>query len=175
MKLYSIALLPICILFAAADPGCTETTPTSIVVEKQRQEAIQQESNMAVGMPAIHNFREKRLLRDIYELRDQKGLVTYTYIVAEMTGKLVYLGESVGYGIPYATEYTNPLQTIEGRTTGEFTAIPQADPNGLYSPASAEGTWIMLKNPASNDVQPIYIEPRVIVSPFKLPESLLQH
>jgi hypothetical protein len=46
--------------------------------------------------------------------------------------------------------------------------LPQADPNGLFSPASAEGTWILMKDPNGKEVKPVYIEPRIIVSPFKL-------
>lgn len=49
-----------------------------------------------------------------------------------------------------------------------YAVLPQADPNGLFSPASAEGTWILLKDPHGSDVKPVYVEPRVIVSPFKL-------
>ena len=169
MKLYSFAFIALLPIFAQVD-SCS-STPPSIQIERQRQESIQQEANMSAGIPAIHNFREKKLLKDIYELRDQKGLVTYTYLVAENTGKLTFLGQSIGYGIPYATEYTNPQQTIWG-SHGDA-VISQADPNGLYSPASAEGTWVMLKDPNSDNVQPVYIEPRIIVSPFKLPDSIL--
>lgn len=155
--------------------GCDPSSENSTAKEAKAQEVISAQSVAAVGLPAIRNFREKRLLKDIYELRDQAGLITYTYLVAENTGKLVYLGQSVGYGIPYATEYTNPQRVLAYNETSEHgnIALPQADPNGLFSPADAEGTWIMLKDPNSDDVKPVYIEPRVIVSPFKLPNTLL--
>jgi hypothetical protein len=87
-----------------------------------------------------------------------------------MTGKYTFFCTSVGYGIPYATEYTNP-QKIDYYRVGGGTALgtlPQADPNGLFAPASAEGTWVMCKDPNGPDVKPVYIEPRVIVSPFDL-------
>ena len=83
-----------------------------------------------------------------------------------MTGKLVFVGESIGYGIPAATQYTNPQKHVYG-STGNYT-LPQADPNGLFSPASAEGTWVLMKDPNGDKVVPVYIEPRIIVSPFKL-------
>jgi len=146
---------------------------SSDVVQQEQQERILKEGTSAVGIPSIHNFREKRLLKDIIELRDQEGLTTYTYIVAEMTGKLVFIGETIGYGIPAATQFTNP-QKVElfGRndTAAGYSriAIPQADPNGLFSPASAEGTWVMMKDPNGNKVVPVYIEPRIVVSPFRL-------
>lgn len=142
--------------------GCIEES--SDRKQQEAQERILQEGTAQSGMPAIKNFRERKLLKEIIEMRDQEGLVTYTYTIAEQTGKLRFLGQSIGYGIPAATQYTNPEKWIAAGTT-----LPQADPNGLFSPSSAEGTWVLLKDPNSDKVAPIYVEPRIIVSPFKLP------
>jgi hypothetical protein len=158
--------------------GCAEK-PTSNDIQKAQQETILAEGTAQVGMPAIKNFRERKMLKDILELRDQTGLVTYTYMVNELggkvvtgvtalAGKLVFVGESIGYGIPYATQFTNP-QSIEHRYGPAYPVIAQADPNGLFSPASAEGTWVLLKDPNGTNVRPVYIEPRIVVSPFKFP------
>ena len=57
------------------------------------------EADKQVGMPDITSFRERKLARDILERRD-KELTTFTYITS-MTGELVFLGESIGYGLPY--------------------------------------------------------------------------
>lgn len=150
--------------------------PTSDDIQRDQQEKILREGTAQLGMPAIKNFRERRLLKDILELRDQTGLVTYTYLEnlspeivrgrTALGGKLTFLGESVGYGIPYATQYTNP-QKID--SYNYHVPLPQADPNGLFSPSSAEGTWILLKDPGGKDARPVYVEPRVVVSPFKFP------
>ena len=120
----------------------------------------------SVGLPAIKNFQEKRILKDILELRDNPKLTTYTY-VTDMNGKLHLRCQSIGYGIPYATQYTNP-QKIEWSSSRGTAVMPQADPNGLFSPASAEGTWVLCKNPNKDEVLPVYIEDRVTVSPFPL-------
>jgi len=135
--------------------------------QREAQEILLAEGASQVGMPAIKNFREKKLLKDILELRDQTGLVTYTYLWNEFNGKKVLFCQSIGYGIPYATQFTNPQKTVN---SGGPIVIAQADPNGLFSPAAAEGTWIMCKDPNSNETRPVYVEPRVIVSPFKLSE-----
>jgi len=150
--------------------GCVDgIEQSSDEVQQAQQENILKEGTSAVGMPAIKNFRERRLLKEILELRDQEGLVTYTYIMNELSGKLIYLGETIGYGIPYATQFTNPEKEVyEGGYNSGFGSLPQADPNGLYSPQSAEGTWVLLKNPNGGEVKPVYVEPRIIVSPFKL-------
>lgn len=156
--------------------GCDfEATKSSDKIQEQAQERMLKEATAQTGMPSIKNFRERKMLKSILELRDQDDVITYTYIHSEQTGKLRFLGVSIGYGIPYATQYTNP-QKVEGGvhtpSTGNV-AVPQADPNGLYSPSSAEGTWVLLKDPNSDNVQPIYIEPRIVVSRFKLPDSIL--
>jgi len=145
--------------------GCDEQN--SDTIQSQQQERILQEGTSTVGMPAIVNFRERRLLKDILELRDQKSFVTYTYLFSEQTGKLRFFCNSVGYGIPYATQFTNP-QKMQHYTSGAHVTLPQADPNGLFSPSNAEGTWIMCATPKTGDAVPVYVEPRVIVSPFKL-------
>jgi hypothetical protein len=146
--------------------GCNVATSDDI--QREQQERMLQEGTSQTGMPAIKNFRERKLLKDILELRDQDGLTTYTYLQSMTTGKLVFLGESVGYGIPYATQFSNP-QKMERTMAGNIYTLPQADPNGLFSPASAEGTWILLKDPNSKKVSAVYVEPKIVVSPFKLP------
>lgn len=145
-----------------------EVKPSSDEIQRKQQEEILKEGVAQTGMPAIKNFRERKILKDILELRDQEGLVTYTYLYSDMTGKLIYFGETIGYGIPYATQYTNPEKIANSLVNGGYAILPQADPNGLFSPQSAEGTWVLMKDPNGIEVQPVYVEPRIIVSPFKL-------
>ena len=59
-----------------------------------------------------------------------------------------------------------PAQSYETHETGNI-ALPQAEPNGLYMPQSAEGTWVICAS-TKGEFTPMYIEPRVIVSPFRL-------
>lgn len=155
MKKLSLALIVLGL-------GC-ETTSDDI--QRSQQEVILAEGTAAVGMPNIKNFRERRLLKDILELRDQNSLATFTYLWSEYQGKYIFFCNSIGYGIPYATQFTNPQKY---RHQGVM--LPQADPNGLFSPASADGTWVLCKNPKGPEVKPVFIEPRVIVSPFEISE-----
>jgi len=141
--------------------GCIDDSDSE---QRGQQEQLLQEGTRQTGIPAIKNFRERKLLKDIIEMRDQDGLVTYTYTIAEMTGKLQFLCNSIGYGIPAATQYTNPEKYNYDGTT-----LPQADPNGLFSPSNAEGTWVICTDPSgTSKARPIYAEPRIVVSPFKL-------
>lgn len=160
----SHALLFLCLalLFSMGTSSCQDSDD----VQRGQAEKLLMQGSSQVGMPAIINFRERRLLKDILEMRDQEGLTTYTYLFNQFTGELVFFGVTIGYGIPYATQFTSPQ-----KATGRGFALPQADPNGLFSPASAEGTWILMKNPHGKEVVPVYVEPRIVVSPFILPQA----
>lgn len=149
-------------------PLACDYKPSSDDIQRKQQELLLAEGTMKIGMPSIINFREKKLLKDIYELRDQKGLTTYTYLWNEFNGKMVFFCNSIGYGIPYATQFTNPSKAEWSSGGSHSWVLPQADPNGLFSPGSAEGTWVMCKDPNGDEVRPIYVEPKIIVSPFKM-------
>jgi len=145
--------------------ACDAPHETSTQIERRKQEELSLQAVQSVGMPAITNFAEKRMFKDILELRD-RSVPTTTYLVG-MNNQLTKLCDSVGYGLPYATQYTNPMR-VGGDGTHGYVTLPQADPNGLYSPASAEGTWILCVDHKDGKAKPIYVEPRVIVSPIAL-------
>lgn len=142
-------------------------------VQRDQQERLLSEGTRQTGMPAIVNFRERKILKTILEHRDQEDYTTYTYQYVNMTGRLVPFCHSIGYPIPYSTQYTAPtavqrynLTDPSGHWAYGVEALPQADPNGLFSPASADGTWVMCKDPSSGKLGAVYSEPRVISSPF---------
>lgn len=163
--IYLVALIAV-LMSLMTISGCKMSRDADTEL-KDQQEQVMREATAQTGMPAIINFREKKILKDIYELRDQDGLTTYTYLISEMQGKPVFLFESIGYGIPYSTQYTNPMKPLSDMNV-ETTVIPQADPNALFSPESSEGTWIMAVDPSTKKVRVVYCEGRIIVSPFKL-------
>lgn len=153
MKKFLI-LLPTLSLFLMA-ASCDEAR----MEQTRKTDQLIQESNRQIGMPAIVNFQERRMMKDLYEKRDAK-IATHSYIVNQMRGCLVYLGASIGFGLPYATQFTSPTEYTTGRL--------QPEPNGLYMPSDAHGTWIMLLNPDTKQADPVYIEPDVLVSSFRL-------
>jgi hypothetical protein len=64
-------------------------------------------------------------------------------------------------------QFSNAEKHIGGDDRGYN--LPQSEPNGLFMPTTAEGTWVTCINPNSTgEIAPVYVEPRVIVSPFKL-------
>lgn len=157
-----LMLILCCVMFVGCGNVPNADKRQAVETEKRLLEASKN-----VGMPDIVNFTELRLARDILELRDQESLSTYTYLVS-LEGKLVFLGESIGYGLPYSVQFTNPEVEVYRRANGGFGTLPQADPNGLFMPDGLSATWILLKDPDTGEARPTYVEPSIIVSPFKL-------
>ncbi len=132
------------------------------------------ELNRQVGMPNIANYQQKKLMKMIFELCDKEKLICHAYLKSDYTGKLIYLGKCMGFGIPFSAQYTSPQKLVNRygntikSTRYEPHIMPQADPNGLFMPTSSSATWLMMINPKTNKPQPVYIEPEIVVSPFPL-------
>ena len=153
------------ILAGAFALSACEPTNTADTQQRKQQEKISEQGNMVVGMPAITHFFEKRMMKTILEMRDDPNLATYTY-TTDLNGRLHFRCHSIGYGLPYSTQYTNPSKIsseygVNSNAHYVGGVIPQADPNGLFSPTSSEGTWVLCKNPKTNDIAPAYIETRI--------------
>lgn len=133
------------------------------IEQRKASDVLAQQSNQQVGIPGVSNFTEKRLFRQLYELRD-KEIATYAYI-PDLQGRLWHLCDSIGYGLPYGTQYTNPKKIVND-SSQSYGTLPQPEPNGLFMPPSAEGTWVVCGT--KTDLKPVYVEPRVIISPFRL-------
>jgi hypothetical protein len=144
--------------------GCGPVTPSAEQQDEAETARIQSEARSQVGLPRINSFTEKRLATKLAELRDKPNLLTYTYLLG-MDGRLRCLGKSVGFGIPYSTQITNP-QKADGNSYGYYT-LPQAEPNGLYMPESAAATWVMLVD-AKGEARPAYVESDVTVTTVPL-------
>ena len=158
-------------LIALVMISCVEQTPTRPNADlevQQKTEMAMQEANRQTGMPAIINFQEKKNLKWIYELCDQENLICHAYLFNELKGEVgQYLGECIGYGIPYSTQYSNPERVANFRGDyGQYAddavyTIAQPEPNGLFKPEGLSATWLIM-------IDPVYVEPTIIVSPFKL-------
>jgi hypothetical protein len=152
---------------ALLSTSCVEREASSDQKASAQQEQLARELAAQTGMPSVKNATMKKQLKMIIEECDKQNLICYAYIVPEMTGKPVLLGKCMGYGIPYATQYTNPEKISRENQYGIAT-LPQADPDGLFKPASADGTWLLLIDPVTNEPHPVFCEPKVLVTPFKL-------
>ena len=174
-----ITLSSIAAVVLSSMTGCVQHAKTSDERQQAQQEAILQQGTSSVGMPAVTNFRERQLLKQIYELRDKSDYMTYTYTYSEMTGKFTFFCRSIGYALPYATQFTSPSKVQHvydsaGTTYRGIEVVPQADPNGLYSPDAADASWVMCVDPNSktHEAKAVYVEPKLTTTPFKMPQAL---
>jgi hypothetical protein len=165
LKLF--AMIPL-VMMLAQESSCTPSETVADQRERQQTAILTAQASTQVGMPGITRFTEKRNLKMLYELRDDPKLSTIAYIV-DLNGHLHKFCDALGYGFPYATQFTNPERdTYYDSTSTVHFQMPQPEPNGLFMPNSADGTWVMCLNPENKAVQPVYVEPRVIISPFPL-------
>lgn len=159
--IYRTATLAVLILLTVA-AGCDRNEATRI--QANQTEQIAKEVIRQIGMPNIVNFQEAAFAKQIQELRDQE-VTTYSYFM-DMNGNVHFVCESIGYGLPYSVQFTNPERTVE-RLNGGDHAISQREPNGLFMPDNVAATWILCSD-GEGGVRPVYSEPELIVSPFEL-------
>jgi len=153
----------LCSLFA----GCSEEDSSSR--EENYTEQMKQQSLDIVGLPDIINFFEMAQLKEIYEMRDDPNLIMYWYTKSEMTGKWVYEGKCIGYGIPYGASITNPEEYMYNGAT-----LPLAEPNGLYTnTVTSSATWVLAIDVDGN-IQPNYVESEIRVTPFKIDKNKIE-
>ena len=148
--------------------GCNvESAPSADAMQAEQTAKMAQAAAQSVGMPNIVNFTEKRFAKLIYELKDQE-VATFSYFM-DMQGRLHFLCESVGYGLSASVQYSNPERVLHGPGANGRSAatIKQPEPNGLFMPEGLAATFVLCSD-GKGGVRPVYSEPELIVSPFKL-------
>ena len=138
--------------------GCTERERAQYEDIRKSEQAIA-DSQKSIGFPEVRYFNEKKNLKEIIELRDNPKLICYYYTKNTMTGKYVYQGKCQGYGVPYASNYTNP---------------EEADPNGMYMQGlSTTATWVShINDKGEKEIR--YVEEEITVSQSKIDKRLCE-
>ena len=148
MKGLFVILIPIIMIAIIA--ACVQQSSDQMAYRQQEQGTRQLVQNQPVPNLGGWSF-ERQVVIDAY--RQRNGTVaTWTYTFVGETGEMLEICASIGYPIPYATQITNPNYS---------------EPNGLYSPASAEASWVNCVN-ADGSVSPTYWEPRVVAFPYRI-------
>lgn len=130
------------------------------------------EANRAVPLPGIVNFFERRMVKMLYELRDNPEFRTYTYIVT-MDGTFIKICDSLGFGINASIQFSNPVRPadisqtpVKDYTGFQLALTPQAEPNGLFMPEGLAATYAICLHPEDGEIAAVYMEPDMISSPF---------
>ena len=134
-------------------------------VERSQQEAGQNAILDNQPVPDLGGYSfERAVVIETYLARN-RAINTYTYTLTE-TGILIEVCASKGYPIPYSTQLTNPLRPgVTGYA--DTYVIGNPEPNGLYSPDSAEATYILCINP-DGSATPTYWEQRMFSLPYRI-------
>lgn len=130
--------------------------------DRDRQGVQSQQEQYAIGQP-VSKFDwslERHLLNQLYQIRNKK---VATHAVWRSDHGLIE-GDcpSMGFGIPYDTSLTNPLQAA--RYSGGATTIEQAEPNGIFASKNTAATWVMCLG-AAGSIEPVYVETKVTIYP----------
>jgi len=149
--------------------GCEEDVQDK---EKSYTEGLMNQINDEIGMPEITEFYEKKMAKEIFELRDDSKLICYAYTKNDMSGKFVYIGQCMGYGLPYSTQYTSPDKLASSYR--DSSVISQADPNGLYSGDGLSATWVQMLDEETGERYIMYAEPEMIITQAKIPKRLIE-
>jgi len=145
---------------AACDAAVSQNADRT---ERQATQRMQAEAAAQTGLPNITSFTEKKFAKLIYELRDRE-IATFSYFM-DLTGKMHFLCESIGYGLPFSVQYVNPERVAH--EAHYDISLPQSEPNGLFMPDGLSATWVLCSD-GDGGVKPVYSEPNLIVSPFRL-------
>jgi len=174
-----ILIITVVICFLLSGCGLLKDSKKNDAESRQAKATTQllNEANREIGMPNVKNFQLKKIMKLVFEACDQEDLICYAYIKSDYQGKLMFIGKCIGYGVPFSAQYTNPMKvinpdTLPGQTyysgEGVPVVIPQADPSGLYPPTSSSATWLLMIDPETKKPRLVYLEPEIVVSPFKL-------
>jgi hypothetical protein len=144
-------------LFLVTAGGC-DSTPVQTQSEQQQVNDQQGVYNTNQPLRKYDYSPEKDELQQIY---DSRMKVVNTWTVFYPRNAPVTMCPSRGFPIPYTTQLTNPMQIQSGSGSGSsyaMQAIPQAEPNGLYT-GQTSATWVLcIRN---GKITPQYAEEQV--------------
>jgi len=147
-------------IFTGCQPTASQERADKAAVQRQQSQYAK-----AQPLPTYDWSLERDLVIKLYNLRNQK--VSTHSVWRSDYGMVEGDCTSMGYGIPYDTSLTNPLQHYSGSTTGEGSAIGQAEPNGVFASTNTSATWVMCLD-ETGSILPHYIESKVTVYPYEV-------
>lgn len=142
-----VALASMCI----GARGCADSSDSA------EHDSVDAQQSLYVRNQPVPTFQwslERHLLVQLYQARNQ-SVTTYSYVVNQYNGSIMWSCTSLGFPIPATTQLTNPMRYVYQGAT-----IPQAEPNGVFAPPDTDGTWVLCAGDDGN-LEPVYIEEHV--------------
>jgi hypothetical protein len=152
--------------------SCLDSTSNANSTEANTVNAQQNQYAVVQPVPFFAFSIPRQAQIDFYTAEVSHVVTTYTYIYNEYKNLLIDVCGVSATGTPYptmsfptpgGTQLTNPdsLQTGSGTNWGYAVAMPQAEPTGLYPPATAAATTGMCVLP-NGMLTPYYMEPNLV-------------
>lgn len=143
--------------------GCGISQSDTNLKEQKITEDNQARLSRLYPIPQMDTSLERDIVVQLYELRNQ-ARNTHSVILSDGTATPVWDCPSIGFPIANDVQLTNPEQIAVQNQYGVAT-LPQAEPNGLYTPASSWGTWVLCAE-GDGSIAPVYNEADTITFPF---------
>ena len=121
---------------------------------QQQQQSITNQLETVQPLPAVKYSQLRQTLIDI-ELAQTKNVATTSFMFNMGEPAPIQSCPSIGFPIASDTQLSNPMQ-IQGGGGNSNVAIPQMDPNGVYS-GNSTGTYVLCAN-ADGSTYVIYWE-----------------
>lgn len=142
--------------------------------ENKDSESVQRQQSQyaaAQPIPAFNWSLERHLVSQLYQIRNMKA-ATHSVWRADR-GLIEGDCPSIGFGIPYDTSLTNPLQGTRYRN-GASIVVEQAEPNGIFASKNTAATWVMCAG-TGGVIEPVYVETKVTVYPYPVKVNYTQN
>lgn len=130
--------------------------------DKEMVQAAQSQYAASQPIPIYNWSLERHLIIELYNIRNMKA-VTHSVWRSDR-GMIEGDCASIGFGIPYDTSLTNPLQPAGYR---DSSTIEQAEPNGIFASKNTAATWVLCSN-SIGSIEPVYVETKVTVYPYSV-------
>ncbi len=163
MKRYLIVFVTTALAVMCMALSCEKAEKSAEVRDKAAVAKQQSQYQIGQPIPAFDWSLERHLVVELYRVRNQKA-ATHSVWRSDR-GMIEGDCPSYGYGIPYDTSLTNPLQSEWKRGQGYASAVTeQAEPNGIFASKNTAATWVMCLGEGGN-IEPVYVETKVTVYP----------
>lgn len=154
--------MPMAVMLGGSDgDGCTTAPQSAASKEQATQDVQMQQFIRNQPVPSFDWSLERHMLIQLYAAR-QRATNTFSVVQSEYTGKVLWSCPSMGFPLPYATQLTNPQQLIQKSDSSHWYdgVVAQQEPNGLFSPPAADGTWVPCVDEKGR-ITPVYEERKV--------------
>lgn len=165
MKKFVVLLSIFALCLGLMGFGCEEREASQEVKDSKQANSQQSQYAKRQPIPFFDWSLERHLVIQLYQIRN-RTVATHA-VWRGMTSQIEGDCPCLGFGIPYDTSLTNPLQGYGSlsHNGAAVTSIGQAEPNGIFASQNTAATWVPCVG-KSGAIEPIYVESKVTVYPY---------